>query len=346
MKRADIAIPTLRLWIAAILMIAMCSPICLAQDSNSGARDAQDATASQSAQRDQAEAEREQASAAREQASAEREQASAEGDLDAKLAAARERLEQAARQVAELSAQLGADARTQVFGRIGRDMGRAMIGLQLDPASGKDGARVLEVSPGGPAAEAGVRPGDVIVAVNGMPIAGHDTAGKVVTRIQHVHPDTKVRLSIRRDGKAQELQLTTRAAFAFAFDPFDGPGPVVVSPGAAGALRAFPALPAPPDVRYLQALAGETAGMELANLTPALGWYFGTDKGVLVLRAADHDAFGLKDGDVILSIDGREPQSGTHATRILRSYQPGEKITLKIVRQKRPMNLSVTLPPA
>ncbi|HTX23202.1 MAG TPA: PDZ domain-containing protein [Steroidobacteraceae bacterium] len=343
MKRAGIAIPTVVLRMAAILMSAACGPSCLAQD----------ATALLSAQRDQADtaqeeasAAREQASAARDQASAERAQAAAQSDLDAKLAAARERLEQAAREVAELSTQLGADARMQVFGRFGQDMGRAMIGLQLDPASGKEGARVLEVSPGGPAAEAGVRAGDIIVAVNGMPIAGHDTARKVVTRIQRVHPDTKVRLSIRRDGKTQELQLTTRPAFAFAFDPFGGPGPVVISGGAAGDMRPPPALPGLPDVRYFQALAGETAGMELANLTPALGWYFGTDKGVLVLRAADHDAFGLKDGDVILSIDGRVPQNGTHATRILRSYQPGEKITLKIVRQKRPMSLSVTLPPA
>ena len=32
--------------------------------------------------------------------------------------------------------------------------------------------------------------------------------------------------------------------------------------------------------------------------------------------------------EVILAIDGREPTSGSHATRILSSYQPGEKISL------------------
>jgi hypothetical protein len=52
----------------------------------------------------------------------------------------------------------------------------------------------------------------------------------------------------------------------------------------------------------------------------------------------------LQDGDVIESIDGREPENSSHATRILRSYQPGEKIRLKIMRQKKPMDLEGTLP--
>jgi len=47
---------------------------------------------------------------------------------------------------------------------------------------------------------------------------------------------------------------------------------------------------------------------------------------------------------VILSIDGRKPTSGSHATRILRSYQPGEKIALRVMRQKKPLDLNVTLP--
>lgn len=261
-------------------------------------------------------------------------------DLDAKLAEARRRLEEAARQVAELSAELGADARTRVLMTEQR-FGRGVIGVQLDPASGPEGARVLDVSPGGPAAEAGVRAGDLIVAVNGTSLAGGDAAGKLVERMRDLRPDEKVNLSIKRDGKLKHLELTTRPDYFFAFAPFGGPGPVFAAPVPPGA----PAPPGLPRLRdWLGLLSDQTEGMELAKLTPALGWYFGTDKGVLVLRASDSDAFGLKDGDVILSIDGREPQSGAHATRILRSYQPGERITLKIMRRKQPMSLAVKLP--
>ncbi len=263
-------------------------------------------------------------------------------DLDARLAAARERLAQAAREVAELSAQLGTDARNRIL--ITRErFGRGVIGVQLDPASGPDGARVVDVSPGGPAAEAGVRAGDVVVAVDGASITGGDSARKLVERMRRVRSDEKLKLSIKRDGKLKEVEVTTRPAYAVAFAPFGGPGPVVGAP-ALPALPALPDLPAVQEWGYLGALSDETWGMELAKLTPALGWYFGTDKGVLVLRASGSDAFKLKDGDVILSIDGREPQSGAHATRILRSYQPGERITLKIMRRRQPMSLAVTLP--
>ena len=68
------------------------------------------------------------------------------------------------------------------------------------------------------------------------------------------------------------------------------------------------------------------------------------DKGVLVVRAPADGALKLEDGDVILAIDGREPTSGSHATRILGSYQPGEKITLRIVRQTRSTRRSRELP--
>jgi len=82
--------------------------------------------------------------------------------------------------------------------------------------------------------------------------------------------------------------------------------------------------------------------MELVSLTPQLGRYFGTDKGVLVVRAPKD--FKLEDGDVILSIDGREPMSGSHATRILGSYQPGEKISIKLMRQQKTVNVETALP--
>ncbi len=86
-------------------------------------------------------------------------------------------------------------------------------------------------------------------------------------------------------------------------------------------------------------------GMELADLSPGLGQYFGTAKGVLVVRVPHEGEFlKLQDGDVILSIDGRVPENGSHATRILRSYQPGEKIQLKIMRQKKSMDLEGALP--
>jgi S1-C subfamily serine protease len=84
--------------------------------------------------------------------------------------------------------------------------------------------------------------------------------------------------------------------------------------------------------------------MELVTLTPRLGSYFGSEQGVLVVRAPADGALKLEDGDVILAIDGRQPTSGSHATRILRSYQPGEKVILRVLRQHKTLELESTLP--
>jgi hypothetical protein len=86
------------------------------------------------------------------------------------------------------------------------------------------------------------------------------------------------------------------------------------------------------------------AGLELATMTPGLGRYFGTDRGVLVVRAPRQGDWKLEDGDVILAIDGREPTSGAHATRILRSYQRGEALKLRVMRQRKSVELAVTVP--
>ena len=82
----------------------------------------------------------------------------------------------------------------------------------------------------------------------------------------------------------------------------------------------------------------------MITLTERLGKYFATDKGLLVVRAPDDDNLKLQDGDVIKSIDGREPKSVSHAMRILGSYQSGEQLQLKIMRDKRKQTLKIEMP--
>ena len=89
---------------------------------------------------------------------------------------------------------------------------------------------------------------------------------------------------------------------------------------------------------------GEFGGMELASITPKLGAYFGVTEGVLVVQAPENDAFKLEDGDVLQTIDGRKPEDGAHAMRILRSYKSGEKLNLTVLRQRKPVTLAITMP--
>lgn len=100
-----------------------------------------------------------------------------------------------------------------------------------------------------------------------------------------------------------------------------------------------------PIAAPLQEAFGRRAGtMELITLTPQLGRYFGTDRGVLVARAPTHGVLKLEDGDVILSIGGRIPASSSQAIRILTSYDPGEKIRLVILREHRRIDIAATMP--
>ena len=48
--------------------------------------------------------------------------------------------------------------------------------------------------------------------------------------------------------------------------------------------------------------------------------------------------------DVIQSIDGREPNSVSHAMRILGSYQSGEQLELQIMRDKRRQTVKIEMP--
>ena len=263
---------------------------------------------------------------------------STSADLDAQLAAARQKLEAAARDVAQLSAQLGQTA----MARVRNLRTRAVLGLQLQtqPSAKEQGATVMGVSPGGPAAEAGLAPGDVIVALNGEPTTGPNAPRMVVDRMAAVNPDAKVTVKVMRDGKPKEVTVTARAGMAdFFFTPFNGPD-LQWRPGAVGDWQGSEPRPGPGG-----GVGAIFEGMELADLSPALGQYFGTAQGVLVVRVPrDGEFLKLQDGDVILSIDGRVPENSSHATRILRSYQRGEKIRLKIMRQKKSMEVEGTLP--
>lgn len=263
------------------------------------------------------------------------------GPRDQDLEEMRQRLDAAVREVAELSARLGARMGDRFTERFVPP--RSVIGVQVQPNGAGDAARVTAVSPGGAAQAAGVREGDEILAIAGRELRGQgdNPAAALSAIIRDLEPEKAVKLKFRRDGREREVEVTPRpaprmqrlAARPAAGIRFAGP------PGD------FPAVPVPgqpvvlPFEHHLP-----LAGMELATLSERLGSYFGAKEGVLVVRAGDLDAWQLQDGDVILSIDGRRPENAAHATRILRSYQRGEKVKLEVLRERRNRTLDVTLP--
>jgi hypothetical protein len=103
------------------------------------------------------------------------------------------------------------------------------------------------------------------------------------------------------------------------------------------------ALPRMPNFVFMRG-EGVFGSAELVPMTPKLGQYFGTETGLLVVRAPDDSRLKLEDGDVIVDIDGRTPSSPSHALRILSSYQSGEKLKLNVLRAKKRMSFEITVP--
>jgi putative serine protease PepD len=81
-------------------------------------------------------------------------------------------------------------------------------GTASDGSSQRAGAKIASVSPGTPAAEAGLREGDVVVAVNGDRI---DSALSLVASIRERTVGDKVTLTVLRGGKEHTLTATLAA---------------------------------------------------------------------------------------------------------------------------------------
>jgi serine protease Do len=92
---------------------------------------------------------------------------------------------------------------------------RGFIGVQIQPVTEEvadslglkkaEGALVAEPQAGGPAAKAGIKAGDVIVALNGQPVRD---ARDLAKRIGAMAPGSSVKLDVFRKGTTETLTLT------------------------------------------------------------------------------------------------------------------------------------------
>ncbi|MEX2122337.1 MAG: PDZ domain-containing protein [Woeseia sp.] len=265
--------------------------------------------------------------------------------IEIQMREAEERLAEAAARVAELSS-----FRLPLVMHAGRLQGsmHPVMGITIG-GEGQDGpvegVSISGVTPGSAASDAGLRAGDVITAVNSETLGAQDEDDanqKLLDFMEGVVEGDMLDVEYLRDGRTATVQVRPRtmAGQSFAFRSgnraFGFPSAATV-PGAHVA-------PTAPGFFGFFAGGGSWGDMEMVSLTEDLGRYFGTDKGLLIVRAPEDDDLKLRDGDVIQHIDGREPTSVSHAMRILGSYQSGETLEIEIMRDKKRQTVSVEMP--
>jgi serine protease Do len=189
---------------------------------------------------------------------------------------------------------------------------RGWIGVQIQPVTADiadslglkraEGALVAEPQEGSPAAKAGIKSGDVIVAVNGEPVRDARTLAR---RISSMAPGTSVKLSVYRGSREEQLSLVLgelpkeRQARASTEENRDVPST---------------------DLPRL--------GLSLA---PAAGVSGAGGQGVVVTQVEQDGAaaaHGFKTGDVILDVGGKTVNAPADVSRAMNDARTGGKRTV------------------
>lgn len=254
---------------------------------------------------------------------------------------------------------------------------RAVIGVHVDLRPGPNdsvGATLVAVTPGGPAARAGLVAGDIVTKFNGTALAergrrsaDHDNEEeqsapglRMLELAARMAPGDTVAVEWKHERQRKTARIVTEPSTAMVFSgqpdfrvfTDEGPGgayryrvelgdqgPAELRQRLGGrleSLRPLAMLPGFDGDHVFMRIGGPFGGIQFAPLNADLGRYFGTTEGILVLETPDTSAhIDLKGGDVILSIGDRKPTSVEHLFRILGSYQDDENVRFDVMRDKR-----------
>ena len=179
----------------------------------------------------------------------------------------------------------------------------------------KNGVLVQEVQPGGPADKAGLKPGDIITAIDGRSIKdGDDLVNEIASR----RPGSTARLGYIRDGKPQDTTVTIGDRDKV-FAEMTGQQPP----------------PAPDD----QGDAGETTlGIVVREASPATqAKIHGSGMVIQSVRTGSFaDLQGLAPGLVITRINKQSTATKAEYDGVVKKLKTGDDVVFEVIDPRHP----------
>ncbi len=184
------------------------------------------------------------------------------------------------------------------------------------------GALVAQVPKDGPAAKAGIQPGDVIIEVNGKPIANRDELTRIVTGTK---PGTTIPVTLVRDKKQVTVNVMVDKLDLEAESGTTTPGGGTDEDTAGG------------------------FGLSLGNITPSMARSLRLPDGMQgavimdIEQGSAADGSGLVQGDIILKVNNQDVASAADASRILQKIPSGGRAMLLVWKSRQGQELFLTL---
>jgi len=211
------------------------------------------------------------------------------------------------------------------------------------------GVAIEKVVEGSPAANAGLRDGDVIIAVNGDEVASSRKLTRLITEID---PDHTAKITVLRNGDKQDITATLgkRPTPRFENGSFATTIPNQIE---MPEFKTFPRIEAPAMVippgvdgqSYVwSAGQGRTIGIAVYPMTKQLGERYGIDGGVMINNVRNDSPAakaGLRAGDIIVETDGKAVKNNLDLIRAINGKKEGD-IQVTYIRDRDRKTVSIT----
>ena len=228
----------------------------------------------------------------------------------------------------------------------GKAIERGFLGVSIQPITDEiadslglphnRGELVRAVPPGLAAAQAGIKPGDIVLKVNGVEITPDRTLSAIVADLT---PGTRIPIELLRQGRAQTVTavVARRPSQQEMAKNFGAPQ--------------TPANPFATPEKQGEGLAGDALGLQILGMTPALAQRLqvpGETKGVVVASvdtASDAANRGLQQGDIVIAVNFAPISGVAQFEAAIKAAKAAGRpsMTLEVLRPGQPGTVFIAL---